>query len=101
MALDTVDGLESSHHLFVILVPEGSDRGEFRRRLADEGIQTSVHYPPVHRMTVHAGEHDLPLTESYAVRAVTLPMFADMTDSQVEAVVGATKTTLARLRSSR
>lgn len=100
VALAAVDGLEASHHLFVIVLPEGSDRDAFRRHLADDGIQTSVHYPPVHRTTVHAGEHDLPFTESYAARAVTLPMFAGMTDNQVEAVVGATTTTLARLRSS-
>lgn len=100
VALPGVDGLESSHHLFVIILPEGSDRGAFRRHAADDGIQTSLHYPPIHRMTVHAGGHDLPITESYAARAVTLPMFADMTDTQVEAVVGATTTALARLRSS-
>jgi dTDP-4-amino-4,6-dideoxygalactose transaminase len=100
-ALPAVDGLESSHHLFVIVLPERSDRGAFRRYLAEEGIQSSVHYPPVHQMTMYAGEHDLPVTESYAARAVTLPMFAGMTDTQVEAVVVATKTARARLRSLR
>ncbi len=99
VALASVDGLESSHHLFVIVLPEGSDRNAFRRHLSDDGIQTSLHYPPVHQMTVYAGEHELPLTESYAARAVTLPMFADMTDTQVEAVVSATRATLAEVRS--
>jgi len=99
LALAAVDGLESSYHLFVIVLPEGSDRSAFRERLAADRIQTSVHYPPVHEMTVHAGEHELPVTESYAARAVTLPMFAGMTDTQVEAVVGATKATLAHVRS--
>jgi dTDP-4-amino-4,6-dideoxygalactose transaminase len=100
IALATIDDLESSHHLFVIVLPEGADRAAFRLHLADEGIQSSVHYPPVHRTTAHACDSDLPLTESYAARAVTLPMFAGMTDAQVEAVVGATTTALADLRSS-
>jgi dTDP-4-amino-4,6-dideoxygalactose transaminase len=100
VALGPVEGLESAHHLFVIVLPEGSDRGAFRRQLAEEGIQTSLHYPPVHSMTVHAGGAELPVTDSYAARAVTLPMFATMADTQVETVVRVTKATLARLRSA-
>ena len=57
-------------------------------------MQTSVHYPPVHRFSIYADPPaDLPLTDAYAARTVTLPLFAHMTDEQqdlvVEAVAGA------------
>jgi dTDP-4-amino-4,6-dideoxygalactose transaminase len=79
-----------AHHLFTIVLGEDVAREDFRRRLADRGIQTSVHYPPVHRFSVHAGGHpDLPLTEEYADRTVTLPLFAHMTDRQQDLVVEA------------
>lgn len=81
-------GLESAHHLFTATVDEAIDRDRFRTMLAEQGIQTSVHYPPVHRFSTYAtGEMDLPNTEAYSARAVTLPMFGHMTDDQQDLVV--------------
>jgi len=94
IALRPTDGLASAHHLFVIVLPEGHDRRAFRERLASEGVQTSVHYPPIHRFAVHAREQQLPVTEAYAARAVTLPMFAAMTQAQQALVVDATRSAL-------
>jgi dTDP-4-amino-4,6-dideoxygalactose transaminase len=83
-------GTESAHHLFTIVLDEAVDRDEFRRRLADRGIQTSVHYPPVHRFSVHADHGQvLPLTDEYAAHSVTLPLFAHMTERQLQLVVEA------------
>ena len=83
-------GASSAHHLFTVVLPEEVAREDFRRRLADRGIQTSVHYPPVHRFSAHAGRHQaLPVTETYADRTVTLPLFAHMTDRQQDLVTEA------------
>lgn len=90
-----VPGLRSSHHLFTIVLPDDHDRDAFRRELAGRGIQTSVHYPPVHRFTMYAGRHRLPNTEDYAARTVTLPLFAHMTDVQQDRVVAATREAVA------
>jgi dTDP-4-amino-4,6-dideoxygalactose transaminase len=76
-----------SHHLFTVVV-EG-DRDAVRNLLAERGVQTSVHYPPVHRFSIYAGPVDLPLTDAYSARAITLPMFAGMTDAQQDLVVEA------------
>ena len=88
-ALAPAPGVTAAHHLFTIVVEEGADREELRRRLAEEGVQTSVHYPPVHGFTAFAdaAAPDLPVTEAYAARAVSLPMFAHMTDAQRDLVV--------------
>ena len=79
----------SSHHLAVVLVPEGVDRDGVRTALTERGIQTSVHYPPIHKFTHYADASDrtLPHTESAAKRVLTLPLFAHMTDEQVALVV--------------
>src|SRR3954462_6562626 len=53
-ALEPVLGLRSAHHLFPIVLDEGTDRAAFRAALADRGVQTSVHYPPVHRFSIYA-----------------------------------------------
>jgi dTDP-4-amino-4,6-dideoxygalactose transaminase len=94
------EGDVPSHHLFTVVV-EG-DRDAVRRRLAERGVQTSVHYPPVHRFSIYARSVDLPLTDAYGARAITLPMFAGMTDAQqdlvVEALADALPTVGARVR---
>ena len=81
-------GATSAHHIFTIVLHEGTPRDAFRSTLAERGVQTSVHYPPVHCFSIYAGGHrDLPLTEAYAERTVTLPLFAHMTAAQQDLVV--------------
>jgi dTDP-4-amino-4,6-dideoxygalactose transaminase len=81
----------SSHHLAVVLLPEGADRDEVRTGLAAAGIQTSVHYPPIHSFTQYrsAEQRPLPETEALAQRILTLPLYGRMTEQQVDAVIEA------------
>jgi dTDP-4-amino-4,6-dideoxygalactose transaminase len=59
-------------------------------------VQTSVHDPPAHRFAIYAdGAPELPLTDAYGARAVTLPLFAHMTDEQLELVVDVVRAALA------
>jgi dTDP-4-amino-4,6-dideoxygalactose transaminase len=90
-ALPAAPGVRAAHHLFTIVLRDGVDRDAFRASLARRGIQTSVHYPPVHRFSIYASQDRLPVTEDYGARAVSLPMFATMTDEQQDAVVGAVR----------
>jgi dTDP-4-amino-4,6-dideoxygalactose transaminase len=86
-ALAPCDDVQPSHHLFTIVLPPHVDRDAFRRRLAERGVQTSVHYPPAHGMAIHSRPAvELPVTEDYARRTVTLPLFAHMTDGQQDRV---------------
>jgi dTDP-4-amino-4,6-dideoxygalactose transaminase len=83
--------LKSSHHLFTIVLDEQLDRDGFRASLAHAGVQTSVHYPPAHALSMYRdGCVELPLTDAYSARTVTLPMFAHMTHEQQDLVVEAT-----------
>jgi dTDP-4-amino-4,6-dideoxygalactose transaminase len=87
----------SSYHLAVVLLPDGANRERVRAALADGGIQTSVHYPPIHRFTAYrkAGERrELRLTDAVADRLLTLPLYGRMTDTQATAVIEALLSTL-------
>jgi dTDP-4-amino-4,6-dideoxygalactose transaminase len=80
----------SSHHLAVVLLPEGTDRVAVRERLTEQRIQTSVHYPPIHRFSAYeelGGRRELPRTDAVADRVLTLPLYAALTDEQVDTVV--------------
>jgi dTDP-4-amino-4,6-dideoxygalactose transaminase len=86
------DDDSAAHHLAVLLLPPGSSRDEFRAGLTEAGIQTSVHYPPIHRFSYYReiGERrPLPATDDVAERILTLPLFPHMRDSDVSAVTKA------------
>ena len=93
-ALAPIGGARLAHHLFTVVLDEGVDRARFRETLAARGVQTSVHYPPAHRFSIYATQPDLPVTEAYGERAVTLPMFATMTIGQQDEVVEAVRSAL-------
>jgi dTDP-4-amino-4,6-dideoxygalactose transaminase len=93
-ALADVPDAQLAHHLFTVVLDEDVDRAGFRDALASAGIQTSVHYPPAHRFSIYAGAADLPVTDDYAARTVTLPMFATMTRGQQDEVVDAIRAAL-------
>jgi dTDP-4-amino-4,6-dideoxygalactose transaminase len=89
-ALASGPPVSSAYHLFCVVLPAGRDRDGFRDHLAQARIQTSMHYPPVHRFAIYDDDQPaLPVTEDYAARTVTLPMFAHMTAAQQEHVVEA------------
>ncbi len=82
----------SAAHLMPILLPPGADRLRFMEHMKSRGIQTSIHYPPIHRFSAYREEGDaqrikLPITEEVAARIVTLPLYPTMTDENVLEVV--------------
>jgi dTDP-4-amino-4,6-dideoxygalactose transaminase len=85
--MPAVAGASPAHHLFTVVVADGADRDGIRAALAESGIQTSLHYPPIHTLTAYRAEDvDVPLTEEYARRAITLPLFPTITEEQIGAV---------------
>jgi dTDP-4-amino-4,6-dideoxygalactose transaminase len=94
-ALPPAAAAQLAHHLFTIVLDAGVEREPLRAELAAGGIQTSVHYPPVHRFSIHADAGwELPVTEAYGARTVSLPLFATMTDAQQDAVVSVLRAAL-------
>jgi dTDP-4-amino-4,6-dideoxygalactose transaminase len=87
-ALPPLEDAQPAHHLFTVVAEEGVDREGVRSHLAARGVQTSVHYPPVHGFSIYAdGAPSLPLTDRYGASTITLPMFSHMTEEQQELVL--------------
>lgn len=84
-------GERASHCVFAIVLDEGVDRTAFRERLFARGVETSIHFPPLHRCAAYETvEEALPLTEAFAARAISLPIFPQMKTWQRELVIEAT-----------
>ena len=78
-----------SYHLFPILVAHHIDRNKVMERLRRFGIQTSVHYPPVHLFSFYRTRFGfrrgmLPQTEGVSRREVTLPLHPRMAEGDVK-----------------
>ena len=91
----------SSNYIFPIVLREATaeTRAVIRKKLADNGIQTSVHYPPVHRFDIyrgHAVERSLPITEKFSDSMITLPFYDALTESQMLYVVESLRKALHR-----
>lgn len=83
----------SAFHLYAIQVAEGArmDRRQLFDALRGAGILVNVHYIPIHfqpfyqRMGFRSG--DFPEAESYYARAISLPLYAGLSDSDQDYVI--------------
>lgn len=79
-----------SNYIFTIVLrnSDADNRDLVRSRLADAGIQTSVHYPAVHRFSIYKDYRtDLPLTDYISDNLITLPMYWALTDENIKHIV--------------
>ena len=80
---------DSIFHLFVVTV---ENKDAFVKHLSDNGIAAAFHYPvPCHLQKAYAylGHQagDFPNSEYLAYHCVSLPMFAELTDEEVNTVI--------------
>ena len=77
-------------YCYAIRVP-GGRRDALRAFLTERGIGTQIHYPvPIHMQEAAQflgyRKGDLPVTEKVASEVLSLPMFAELTDAQIDRV---------------
>jgi dTDP-4-amino-4,6-dideoxygalactose transaminase len=81
-------------HVYHQYVVRSKQRDALRARLGDDGIATGIHYPvPVHLQPAAQAfgyaQGDLPQTEEVVDEIVSLPMYPELTDAQLQAVCSA------------
>jgi dTDP-4-amino-4,6-dideoxygalactose transaminase len=79
-----------SYHIFPIMLSSEVNRNEFMIALREVGIQTSIHYRPIHTFTNYKDRYTgtwLPITDYVGSREVTLPLFPTMTEEQQAYVI--------------
>ena len=83
-----VPGSEGAWHLYVVRHPR---RDELRAHLERQGVGTGLHYPlPLHLQKCYAGlghrAGDFPVAEAAARECLSLPIYPELTDAQLEHV---------------
>lgn len=81
------------YHIYAI---RHAQRDELQKHLKARGIETGIHYPiPLHLQPVYANlgykRGDFPHAEKAAHEVLSLPMYPELTDAQVEMIVQAVK----------
>ena len=86
--------LPHNRHVYHVYSVRSDDRDDLQQTLQEQGIQTGIHYPvPVHLQKAYADPEcrpgDLPCSERAAGEVLSLPMYAELSESQIDAVCSA------------
>lgn len=88
-----------SWHLYIAQLTQDApiDRDDFILALKEQGIGTSVHYRPLHQLTVWKSFCEgatFPQADLIFTRCVSLPLFMAMTDAEQDRVISVVRTVL-------
>jgi dTDP-4-amino-4,6-dideoxygalactose transaminase len=90
---------ESVYHMFVIRLANNDVRESLARHLKEAGIETGVHYPVANHLQPAITElygtlPQLPRTEDYTRRILSLPMYPSLREEEVRTVAEAIRSHL-------
>ena len=90
------DYVRAVYHIYAVRVAR---RDEVAKQLKAKGVETGIHYPiPLHMQPAYAHlghkEGDFPVAEELARTELSLPMYSELTDAQMQTVADALKETL-------
>jgi dTDP-4-amino-4,6-dideoxygalactose transaminase len=81
---------ESSYHLFTVVLSRNISRHKVMEVMRSNGIQTSIHYPPIHQFSCYRNQAQEPSalkwTNMLGQQSLTLPLYPGLTYEQVELV---------------
>jgi dTDP-4-amino-4,6-dideoxygalactose transaminase len=87
---------DSGYHIFPILLPEHvKNRNEVMHKLALNGIQTSIHYKPIHHFSAYSNYIiDVPVTSNIESRIISLPFYTNISKPDMNYVIDCLKSCL-------
>lgn len=99
---DLIIPFDSSHktsaHLMPVLLQNKIDRQKVMANLRRQGVQSSIHYPPIHQFSYYKKafpQTNLRKTEDFCQRELTLPLHPSLTENDIFSVVMSLKKAIA------
>lgn len=89
LVLPETNGIGS--HVFHLYVVRTKKRDELLKHLNDNGVQASIHYPiPIYALGAYSllglKKDDFPVTEQFSKEILSLPMFPELTENQINII---------------
>ena len=83
---------EKARHVYHLYVVRVKNRNKLRDKLSNEGVSTGIHYPiPLHLQPAYDyleyEEGDFPISEKASQEIISLPMWPELTKSQMDYTV--------------
>ena len=75
---------ECSYHLYWILV---KNRKKFMDKMYSAGIETGIHYKPVHKMSFYKSKVNLPITEKIEGKIVSIPIHPNLKNNEIDKII--------------
>lgn len=94
----------SACHIMPVVLPAAASRADIMRHMHADGIQTTIHYPPCHRLSYYerlCPDVALPRTEEFGRRELTLPLHPAMNVGSVARVCRSLADAMLAARSER
>jgi dTDP-4-amino-4,6-dideoxygalactose transaminase len=96
---EDADVADSSCYVMPIMLELDGRQAEVSTRLREQGIQTSIFYPSIHRFSAYRERFpdvSLPITELASRTELTLPFYPHMTHADQDRVLAALAEAIAR-----
>ncbi len=75
-----------SYHLYWIQV---KNRNQFRKKMNEIGIETGIHYRPVHTFSMYMTNNHLPITEKVGNEIVSIPIHPNLSNDEINKIINA------------
>lgn len=75
---------DCSYHLYWIQV---KNRNTFIKKMTESGIETGIHYKPIHTMSMYKLKNNLPITNNVGDTIVSLPMHPNLTENDIDKII--------------
>jgi len=90
-----VPNSKHAYHMFIIWVDQ-KRRDELRKKLEDAGVQTSIHFNPIHlepyyKKTFGFRAGDFPVAEKLGYSTITLPLYPSLTKKEQDFIISTVK----------
>ena len=75
---------QCSYHLYWIQV---KNQKSFIKKMEENGIETGIHYLPIHKMKLFSEKKQLPITENISSHIVSLPIHPNLSKSEINKII--------------
>jgi len=72
------------YHIYWIKI---KNRNRFMKYMNNNGVETGIHYLPIHKMSFYSKKSNLPITEETSKNIVSIPMHPGLKESEVSKVI--------------
>lgn len=73
-----------SYHIYWIRV---KNRNRFMKEMTQNGIETGIHYKPIHKMTYYDKKINLPITEKISKEIVSIPIHPNLSEAEIDKII--------------